>query len=265
MIERSVAPVKTNFHTHTWRCKHAIGPDEAYVTAALEAGYDVLGFADHAPWAYATDYVSHCRMTADQWPDYKRSVLQLRQQYAGQIGIRLGLECEYTKRYFDQLLRLRDDGCQYFILASHFLDSEEYEDYTGNTCVRDDEVRRYADMTAEGIATGLFCYVAHPDLFMMPRPEFDRVCMDAADIICQAAKEAHMPLEFNLLGLNDEMRGRPRGYPHPDFWQYIRKWDNDVIIGVDAHDPAALGNHPVREEAMRRLTALEITPVTDWQ
>ena len=98
----------------------------------------------------------------------------------------------------------------------------------------------------------------------MPRPEFDKVCMDAADVICQAAKEAHMPIEFNLLGLNDEMRGHSRGYPHPDFWRYIRKWDNDVIIGVDAHSPGALLNFPVWQEAERRLTELNITPVTDW-
>lgn len=257
--------MKTNFHTHTFRCKHALGTDEQYVKAAIAGGFDVLGFADHAAWRYATDYVSHCRMTADMWPDYKRSVLALRQQYAGQIQLRLGLECEYTKRYFDQLLRLRDDGCEYFILGSHFLDSEEYAGYTGNTCRDDDEVRRYADQTAEGIATGLYCYVAHPDLFMMSRPEFDKVSMDAADLICQAAKEAGMPIEFNLLGLADEMRGHSRGYPHRDFWRYIRHWDNDVIIGVDAHDPAALTNATVWQEGMRRLDELNITPICDYK
>lgn len=257
--------MKTNFHTHTFRCKHALGTDEEYVKAALTAGFDVLGFADHAPWRYATPYVSHCRMTADMWPDYKRSVQSLQLKYTGQIEIRLGLECEYTKRYFDQLLRLRDDGCEYFILASHFLDSEEYAGYTGNTCSSNDELRRYADQTAEGIATGLYCYVAHPDLYMMNRPVFDKASMEAADVICQAAKEAHMPLEYNLLGLGDEMRGHSRGYPHSDFWQYIRKWENDVIIGVDAHSPDALTNEAVRKEAMRRLNTLHIKPVTDWK
>ena len=257
--------MKTNFHTHTFRCKHALGTDEEYVKAALTAGFDVLGFADHAPWRYATSYVSHCRMTADLWPDYKRSVQSLQLKYTGQIEIRLGLECEYTKRYFDQLLRLRDDGCEYFLLASHFLDSEEYAGYTGNTCSSDDELRRYADQTAEGIATGLFCYVAHPDLYMMNRPVFDKASMEAADVICQAAKEAHIPLEYNLLGLGDELRGHPRGYPHSDFWQYIRKWGNNVILGVDAHSPDALTNEAVRKEALRRLDALGINPVTDWK
>ena len=74
-----------------------------------------------------------------------------------------------------------------------------------------------------------------------------------------------MPLEYNLLGLRDELRGRTRGYPHKDFWQYIRKWDNDVILGVDAHDPEWLTDLTVWDEAQKRLSALGVTPVTDWK
>ena len=129
--------MKHNFHTHTTRCKHAIGTDEDYVKAALDGGFDVLGFADHAPWAFETDYVSHCRMLPTQWEDYKQSVLALKEKYRGQIDIHLGLECEHYDKYFDQLLRLRDDGCEYFILGCHFLYSEENNPYVGEIAMRD--------------------------------------------------------------------------------------------------------------------------------
>jgi len=248
--------MKHNFHTHTTRCKHAIGTDEDFVKAALDGGFDVLGFADHAPWAFDTDYVSHCRMPADQWADYKQSVLALKEKYQGQISIHLGLECEYYEKYFDQLKRLRDDGCEYFILACHFLHTEETNPYIGLLCQEDDAVLRYAEETVKGIRTGLYAYIAHPDLYMMHREEFSPACMEAADMICQAAKEAHMPLEYNLLGLLGELTGHPRGYPNAEFWQYIRKWDNDVILGVDAHDPAQLRNQPVWDTAIKRLDAL---------
>ncbi|MBQ8556623.1 MAG: histidinol-phosphatase [Clostridia bacterium] len=248
--------MKHNFHTHTARCLHAVGTDESYVKAAIEGGFDVLGFADHAPWAFDSSYISHCRMTSAQWPDYRRSVLTLKEKYAGQIDIRLGLECEYFPRYRDQLHRWRDDGCQYLILASHFLFTEEEFPYTGHSCKQDDEVRRYAEQTVEGIATGLYCYVAHPDLYMMSRRELSPVCMEAADMICQAAKEAGMPIEYNLLGLMDELSGRGRGYPSRPFWEHVRKWDNDVILGVDAHDPAALTNTRLWDEGVSRLKAL---------
>ncbi|MFV0479993.1 MAG: PHP domain-containing protein [Anaerorhabdus sp.] len=39
-----------NFHTHTYRCKHAIGRDEEYVIEAIKAGVKVLGFSDHMPF-----------------------------------------------------------------------------------------------------------------------------------------------------------------------------------------------------------------------
>lgn len=256
--------MKTNFHTHTIRCKHAAGTDEAYVKAAIEGGFDVLGFSDHAPWAFTSPYVSHCRMTADQWPEYRASILSLQEKYAGQIKIRMGFETEYYPRYIDQLYRLRDEGCEYFILGNHFLFTEEQFPYTGTSCQDDDEVRRYADQTAEGIRTGLYCYLAHPDLYMMYRPELDQVSMAAADVICQAAKEANMPLEYNLLGLHGELTGHPRGYPHKAFWEYVRKWDNDVIIGVDAHDPSMLTNANLWETAEKRIHDLGLRRVTDW-
>ena len=215
--------MKHNFHTHTTRCKHAVGTDEDYVKAALDGGFDVLGFADHAPWAFETPYVSHCRMLPTQWEDYKQSVLALKEKYRGQIDIHLGLECEHYDKYFDQLLRLRDDGCEYFILGCHFLYSEENNPYVGEINHLDDTLLRYAEETVKGIRTGLYAYVAHPDLYMMHREEFTH---------------------------------HPRGYPNADFWQYIRKWDNDIIIGVDAHDPAQLRNELVWDTAIKRLDTL---------
>ncbi len=249
--------MKHNFHTHTTRCKHAIGSDEDFVKAALEGGFDVLGFADHAPWAFETDYVSHCRMPAAQWTDYKQSVLSLKEKYQGQISIHLGLECEHYDKYFDQLLRLRDDGCEYFILGCHFLYTEETNPYIGMLCQQDDMVLRYAEETVKGIRTGLYSYVAHPDLYMMHREEFTPACMEAADMICQAAREARMPIEYNLLGLQGEMTGHPRGYPNEHFWAYARKWDNDVILGVDAHDPEQLRTDRFWQTAVDRLNALD--------
>ena len=41
-----------NYHTHTYRCHHAIGKEEDYILNAIKAGYTELGFSDHAPWHY---------------------------------------------------------------------------------------------------------------------------------------------------------------------------------------------------------------------
>ena len=250
--------MKANYHTHTARCRHAMGRDEDYVRAALRAGFDELGFADHMPWPFGGGFVSSIRMGMADLPDYIASVRQLQERYAGRLRIRLGLESEYFPRYRDHMLRLRDEGISYYILGQHYADSEEDNPYVGIECMTDEGVLRYAESTVRAIRTGLFCYVAHPDLFMRHRDdhEFTRACEQATDMICQAAREADMPIEYNLLGLNSGLRGHFRGYPSGPFWQYAKKYGNTVILGVDAHDPALLEDTSLWEMALADVDAL---------
>ena len=258
--------MKANYHTHTTRCQHADGTDEEYVRAALRGGFQVLGFADHAPWPYRGGFVSGIRMRCEELPEYVGAIRALREKYAGQLTVHIGLEAEYFPRYHDHLLRMREQGIGYYILGQHYSDSEEDTIYTGLDCRTDDGVRRYAEAAVKGIRTGLYRYVAHPDLFMRARrdEDFNAACEAAADMICQAAKEQGMPLEYNLAGLEsrerDEAEGRARrGYPCPAFWRYARKWENETIIGVDAHEPQSLTDVPLWERAARRLTDLGYT------
>lgn len=256
MQKREDEGVKANYHTHTTRCQHAEGTDEAYVLAAIEAGFDVLGFADHAPWPFGRGFVSGIRMRCDQLPGYLASLQVLQAQYAGRLELHIGLEAEYFPRYHDHLLRMRDEGVTYFILGQHYADSEEENMYVGMECRWDAGVMRYAEAVVKGIRSGLYSYVAHPDLYMRSRPAFDKVCMRAADMICQAAREAGLPLEYNLLGLASQLQGDGRGYPHRDFWRYARKWDNDVILGVDAHAPSHLTRSDLWERGRQNVLAL---------
>ena len=54
-----------------------------------------------------------------------------------------------------------------------------------------------------------------------------------------------IPLEINLLGL-----GEGRHYPAEKFWAVAGEVGNRVIIGVDAHDPASIGNRKIFREAL---------------
>ena len=38
-----------NYHSHTERCGHAWGTDDEFVLAAIDAGFQVLGFSEHTP------------------------------------------------------------------------------------------------------------------------------------------------------------------------------------------------------------------------
>ncbi len=253
--------MKANYHTHTARCHHAAGEDEAYVRSAVKAGFDVLGFSDHAPWPFASGYRSPIRMGVEELPGYVASIRGLRERYADRLAIHIGLESEYFPRYHDHLLRMRDAGVEYYILGQHYVDSEEDSPYVGGDARTDEGVLRYTESAVRAIRTGLFRYVAHPDLFMRHRDasQFTKACEQAADMICQAAMEQHMPLEYNLLGRSEQLAGLCCGYPSAPFWAYARRYGCAVIRGVDAHDPRELGNASVWALGTQELEALGYT------
>ena len=110
--------MKVNLHTHTYRCHHAEGTDEAYVLAAIDAGFTKLGFADHTPFPYENGYVRGDKMLPQELEGYIQSVRELQQKYAGQIEILLGLECESVPRFFPYLQEIRKQ-LDFMILGSH--------------------------------------------------------------------------------------------------------------------------------------------------
>ena len=54
-----------NYHTHTWRCRHADGTEREYVERAIEGGLKILGFSDHSPYPFPDGYDSGMRMRLD--------------------------------------------------------------------------------------------------------------------------------------------------------------------------------------------------------
>ena len=111
-----------NYHTHTWRCRHADGTEREYVERAIEGGLKILGFSDHSPYPFPDGYDSGMRMRLDQVEGYVDTVLALKKEYDKDIEIHLGLETEYFPRFWDQLIDfLSDYPFEYFVLGQHSL------------------------------------------------------------------------------------------------------------------------------------------------
>ena len=125
--------MKTNYHTHTARCHHATGSDEEFVLSAIKGGYQELGFSDHSPWKYRTDYVSDIRMTPEEFPEYVCSIRELQAKYKDQIKISLGLECEYFPEYIHWLKELaKEYKLDFIIFGNHHFHSDEKFPYFGH-------------------------------------------------------------------------------------------------------------------------------------
>ncbi len=243
-----------NYHTHTTRCNHAFGTEREYIEQAIACGFSELGFSDHAPYPIPLDQVAPHHVRMDQTDDYMDTLRALRQEYADRITIHIGFEAEYYPAFFDAFLdHVRAHGCEYLILGQHFLDNEITRESSGAAATADESfLARYTDQVIAGMKTGVFTYVAHPDLVNWCGDL--EVYRKHAARLCQAAKEMDIPLEINLLGMGNHPMYPPRHYPRKDFWQVAGQVGCRAVIGFDAHCPQAL-NCPDVLAAARAMAA----------
>ncbi len=223
--------MKANYHAHTYRCNHAVGREEDYVRQAIGAGFDIFGFADHAPYLFTGGYVSNIRMRPAQLAGYVNTLEGLRKTYAGQIEIPIGLEMEYYPKHFrDTIAFYRDYPIDYVILAQHFLENEYDAPYCGRASDDLDRLRAYCRQSMEAMQTGAYTYFAHPDLMYFHGDV--KVYQEQMRALCREAKSVGLPLEINLLGL-----ANGRNYPNRFFWEVAAGEGCQAILGWDAHAP----------------------------
>jgi histidinol-phosphatase (PHP family) len=230
------------YHTHTTRCGHAYGTDEAYVLSAIAQGYRVLGFSDHAFFPGLTQ--QGIRGDFSELDNYINSIRNLEKKYEKEIKIHLAFEIEYTpyyETYYQELLSKYH--FDYLILGHHFeFQGNRILSYYGNT--KDSQkIIQYGQEIAQALSKGYFSYVAHPDLYMMGyHPGWDSHAQQTAKTIIEAALRFNIPLELNLGGIRGRGMmtiGNETRYPYPyePFWQMVASMGASVIVGVDAHAP----------------------------
>ena len=236
-----------NYHTHTFRCHHALGTDEDYVRSAVENGVKILGFSDHG-CMIGPDYLKpDMRMRPELLPDYIYCIRKLREKYADQIDIHIGLEIEYYPEVFDDLIAFyRRNGLEYVLLGQHWIGKENtpgqgYRCFTPTDS--EENLRIYTDTLIKGMETGIFTYLNHPDVIWYTGP--DEIFEKYMRKIARRAKELGMVVEMNLHGLRSG-----RNYPDPRFFKIAGEEHCKVIIALDAHDPHEFYEHENEEKGL---------------
>ncbi len=221
-----------NFHTHTYRCGHAKGTDEEYVIRAIEGGIKKMGFSDHAPINCVADYKAWWRVQPEDAAEYIASIRALKEKYKDKIELYVGFEMEYYPELFEQMYAyVKELGADYIILGEHYIGSEWDGSIHSNHPGHDEaELIKYTDLLIEGMKTGKYLYVAHPDMFRFDGD--DATYQREAKRLCTAAKALDVPLELNFLGLYDN-----RNYPDERFLKVAGEVGCKMIFGFDAHDP----------------------------
>lgn len=223
-----------NYHTHTERCGHAKGSEEDFIKRAIENGIKYMGFSDHFPFLRSDSRESSFRVPLSMVDDYFETIKALREKYKDKIDIKIGFEMEYYPENFKQMLEnAKKYGAEYLIMGEHFTQEElDGVESSGEPSDSIEKLKNYADCLCDGMASGAFTYIAHPDLINFTGN--DAVYVSEIRRICRASKEYDVPLEINFLGIREG-----RLYPRDLFWKTVGEEKAPVTFGFDAHSVRA--------------------------
>lgn len=222
-----------NYHTHTFRCRHAKGSMEEYVLRAIEGGIKYMGFSDHMPFRYPTGEEASFRVPIAEVGDYFAEAMRLREKYKDDIEINIGFEMEYYAPHFEQMYREAVKyGAEYLILGQHHPSVENAyptEKSSFSPRITDEDFIAYVESVVAAINTGVFTYVAHPDAIRFDGSQ--ELYKEQMRRICEASVKTDTPLEINFLGVRSK-----RAYPREDFWKLAGELGCPVTFGFDSHD-----------------------------
>lgn len=232
-----------NFHTHTYRCKHAEGDVADFCEEAVKRGMKTLGFTDHTP--LPDDRWIEVRMDYAELADYAGAIDQAKLDFP-QLSILKGMECEYVAEYksFYEDELLGEFRFDYLIGAAHlFPVGERWRNTYGGTNTPQ-TLRAFSDYTIEMMETGFFDFIAHPDLFGNCYPAWDADAVACSRDMLQASAELGVGVEINALGLRKQAYKAEDNpfplYPWIPFWEEATNFDVRVIVNSDAHRPVDL-------------------------
>lgn len=236
--------MKTNYHTHNYRCNHAEGNVEDYIKEAIESGFDEIGISDHLPHP-GKEVDNKSRMKYEEVLGYFEEIDKSIKKYGDKISIKKGMECEYFPDYgwfYDELKNKYK--VDYLLLGVHFYKYKGQWTYVGKGNLTKEMLECYVDFVIESMKTGLFTYLAHPDLFGLSYLDWDKYSIKASRRILKVAEELDMPIEINVNGLRKPRvkynNGERYKYPIKEFWELSKEYKVRRIIGIDAHSPRDL-------------------------
>jgi histidinol-phosphatase (PHP family) len=252
----------TDYHVHTPLCHHAEGWPVDFARRAVELGLEELGFADHNPMPIHFD---DWRMSLEDLPRYLEAVATARAAFP-RLPIRLGLECDFIVGREDWIAELARMADWDFLIGSvHYLSAGwevDHPKYVGRFSGADLDAiwADYWKTYERCIRSGLFDFVAHPDLpkkFGF-RPEGDlRRFYEPA---IKALAETNVAFEINTAGLRKQCAEL---YPAGDFLALAHGAGVPLVINSDAHAPADLGAGFV--EAVAAAKAAGFTQLARFQ
>ena len=236
---------KQNLHIHSTWCDGKDTPEEM-ILAAMEKGFDSIGFSGHSYMAYSPGH----SMSLAGTEEYKKEIRALQKKYAGQIDIFCGLEV-------DMYSEIDLSGYDYLIGSVHYF--RLGEDTVGFDR-SEEEVRRvicerfggdgmaYAQTYYESMTYlprfGKFDIIGHFDLITKHSENcifFDEDSKAYQSWAIEAAEALAGKIPFFEVNTGAISRGyRTAPYPAPFLLKELHRLGYGAVISSDCHDKRTL-------------------------
>lgn len=246
----------TDYHSHTWRCGHAVGSMSEYVDVAVSRGITEIGLTDHL-WLYWLPPAERPREWAiveSEYDAHYSEMLETRERYRGRINVRVAVEADFVDGHQDQLQEILQRYEFDFVLgAVHYMDGWLIDAPENEFRYREERVaeiyRRYFQNLQKAMRLGLFDVIAHFDLpkkfGFLPEENLSTLANETLDV----AAETGVVIEVSTAGLR-----KPVGevYPAPPLLSEMRQRNIPIVLSSDAHAPAEIGADYDRSIALVR-------------
>lgn len=234
-----------NLHSHTTFCDGKNTPEEM-AKAAIELGMDALGFSGHGPNRAPDD----AAMAQETVPAYRAAVLRVREKYAGQLNVFLGIErdcfwapdggdwdyvigsvhsvekdgtylgVDHSEKVFLESVEQHYGGDFYAFAEDYFRQVGEVPEKTG--C----QIVGHFDLITKFNEGDRLFDTAHPRYLSAALKALDRLAQ--RDVIC----------EINTGAMSRGYRTAP--YPAPALLRAMKERNIPVCITGDSHSAQAL-------------------------
>jgi histidinol-phosphatase (PHP family) len=209
---------------------------------AIEIGITEIAFTEHLDFT-PTD-IAYDAFHYDKW---MVDLSAARDEFAGRLIIRTGVEVDYQDRHRSQIEDFLGSHAFDYVLGSvHYVNGiimQDQERYFTGKSIRDTYIP-YFDAALAAVETGLFDALAHPDLckrygvIHYGKFKLNEFYPDVK-VVLTAIIEKGMALEVNTSGLR---QAPSETYPGIDTLRLYKELGGTAVtIGSDSHDVSQLG------------------------
>lgn len=264
----------TNYHSHTLYCDGRAGMED-FIRFAVSQGFSSYGISSHAPLPFP----SHWTMEWDRMDDYLSEFHRMKEKYAADIELAIGLEIDYLNEESNpSVIRFQELPLDYRIGSVHLLSDSKGEvvdidvpadvfrgivdkHFNGDL---DKVVHLYYDRLLRMVELGGFDILGHADKMhfnavayrpgLLDEPWYDDLIRD---YFAEVVRIGYI-VEINTKAL----KTLGTFYPNERYFPLLQELGARVQVNSDSHFPERINSG--RPEALDALKQTGFRTVTEW-